>query len=135
MSSQRISRRGFLGHAALAGAAAAVVQAPQFVRGGRWFESASAQTADLLHDTYNGLLAFVVPGNDPYSAHQGVSAPEDGGVDAGASDALIATIHDLKDQRLFGIRQPRERRRKPAAGSRPAPGRSAERRRCPRSAG
>ena len=37
-------------------------------------------------------MAFVVPGHDPYSIAQGVSTEEPGGVDAGATDALIATI-------------------------------------------
>jgi hypothetical protein len=92
MPNQPMSRRGFLGQMALASAAAAVSQAPEFLRDGRWFASVSAQTGDLLHDTYNGLMAFVVPGHDAYSTHQGVATTEPGGVDAGAIDALIATI-------------------------------------------
>jgi len=77
---------------AFASAAAATLLSPEFLVGGRWFESASAQTVDSLHDTFNGLLAFVVPGNDAYSIAQGVSTVESGGVDSGAGDALIATI-------------------------------------------
>jgi hypothetical protein len=92
VTSKPVSRRGFIGQIALASAAAAVVQAPEFLTGGRWFGSVSAQTTDLVHDTFNGLLAFVVPGRDVYSVHQGVSNGDLGGVDAGATDALIATI-------------------------------------------
>ena len=45
-----------------------------------------------VHDTFNGLLAFVVPGSDTYSKHQGVSTAEAGGVDAGITDVLIASM-------------------------------------------
>ena len=45
-----------------------------------------------MHDTFNGLLAFVVPGSDTYSKHQGVSTAEPGGVDAGITDVLIASV-------------------------------------------
>jgi hypothetical protein len=77
---------------ALASAAVSLMRAPEFLRSGGWLEAAHAAGADLLHDTYNGLLAFVVPGHDAYSVAQGVSTEEPGGVDAGATDALIATI-------------------------------------------
>lgn len=87
-----ISRRGFIGHMAMASAAAAVVHAPEFLRGGTWFESVAAQSVDLVHDTFNGLFAFVVPGPDAYSIAQGVTANDPGGVDAGATDAFIATV-------------------------------------------
>jgi hypothetical protein len=89
-----VSRRGFLGNALLAGAATAVVQAQGFLAGRGWLAVAEAATPDLLHDTFNGLLAFIVPGPDPYSRHQGVSTPEPGGVDAGAIDVLIATLDE-----------------------------------------
>jgi hypothetical protein len=92
MKTPFVSRRGFLGNMALASAAATLMQAPEFLAGGRWFTAVQAATPDLLHDTFNGLLAFVVPGSDPYSVHQAVSTAEPGGVDAGASEALIATI-------------------------------------------
>jgi hypothetical protein len=92
MTDRSLSRRGFLGHMALAGAAAAVMRAPEFMRGGRWFEAAHAAPIDVVHDTFNGLLAFVVPGTDAYSHAQGVSSADPGGVDAGATDALLATV-------------------------------------------
>jgi hypothetical protein len=58
--------------------------------------SAPAETAtpDLLHDTFNGLLAFIVPGPDDYSVAQGVSTLEPGGVDLGVTDILIATLDE-----------------------------------------
>jgi len=51
-------------------------------------------TPDLLHDTFNGLLAFIVPGPDNYSVAQGVSTVEPGGVDIGVTDILIATLDE-----------------------------------------
>jgi hypothetical protein len=51
-------------------------------------------TPDLLHDTFNGLLAFIVPGPDDYSVAQGVSTVEPGGVDLGVTDILIATLDE-----------------------------------------
>jgi len=57
-----------------------------------WCETAHAATTDLIHDTYNGLIAFVVPGPDDYSVSQGVSTVEMGGIDTGVIDVLIGTI-------------------------------------------
>lgn len=48
---------------------------------------------DSIRDTLNALVAFVVPGPDPYSLAQGVSTPEPGGLDAGITDALIETLN------------------------------------------
>src|SRR5262245_16201531 len=87
-----VSRRGFLGQMTLASAAAAL--GPDFLRIDEWPATAHAAAVDYLHDTYFGLLAFVVPGNDAYSVHQGVATTEPGGVDAGSVDALIATIDE-----------------------------------------
>jgi hypothetical protein len=77
---------------ALASAAAMLAHSPGFLQSGTWSASVAAQTPDLVHDTFNGLLAFIVPGRDAYSVHQGVSNADPGGVEAGAIDALIATI-------------------------------------------
>jgi hypothetical protein len=89
-----VSRRGFLGQVTLASAAAALARMPGFLRGGEWMDTAHAAVADLLHDTYNGLVAFVVPGRDEYSVQQGVATSDPGGVEAGSVDALIATIDE-----------------------------------------
>ena len=87
-----ISRRGFIGNMAMASAAVAVMQAPEFLNDGCWARAAAAQGADLVTETFSGLLAFVVPGQDVYSVHQGVSTREPGGVDSGAAQSLLATI-------------------------------------------
>jgi hypothetical protein len=81
---------------ALASAAAAFARAatPLLLAHGGWTRAAEAASADVLRDTYNALLAFVVPGRDDYSLHQGVATAEPGGVESGAVDALIATIDE-----------------------------------------
>jgi hypothetical protein len=58
--------------------------------------AAHAAIPDSVRDTLSGLVAFVVPGPDVYSLAQGVSTTEPGGIDAGATSALIATLAQLK---------------------------------------
>jgi len=88
-TTMRVSRRSFLWSAALTSAAAALIHSG----GGRaWAQAAQPAAPDLIHDTFNGLLAFVVPGPDNYSIAQGVSTPEQGGVEASATDILLATL-------------------------------------------
>jgi hypothetical protein len=57
-----------------------------------WDNPAYAQSVDLVQDTFNGLVAFILPGNDPYSALQGETADGPGGIAAGATNALIANL-------------------------------------------
>jgi hypothetical protein len=88
-----LSRRRFLRHAGLTAAAMALLQAPQVLSGRGWIQPVYAADPDLVRDdTYNGLLAFVVPGSDPYSVDQGVSTEKPGGVDADITDVLIASM-------------------------------------------
>jgi hypothetical protein len=44
---------------------------------------------ELARDTFSGLIAFVVPGPDPYSVAQGVTTSAPGGIDAGAVEFLL----------------------------------------------
>jgi hypothetical protein len=86
------SRRTFLGSALWVGATTALLRAQEYLGARGWLDAARQASPDLPHDTFNGLLAFVVPGSDAYSVAQGVSTAERGGVDAGVLDVLIATI-------------------------------------------
>lgn len=52
----------------------------------------TASAAAFLEDTFNGVAAFVVPGNDKYSRHQRVSTNRPGGVDAQAGRAVRETV-------------------------------------------
>lgn len=87
----RKSRRSFLWSMTLASAGAALLHSGILTSAG-WAQAAEGAPPDLVRDTFNGLLAFVVPGADDYSVAQGVSMPEPGGVDAGATDVLLATL-------------------------------------------
>jgi hypothetical protein len=93
-SSKNISRRTFVGTAILVAAASAIVPARSFLGRRGWLEAVLRAGPDLVHDTFNGLIAFVVPGPDEYSLSQGVSTAEPGGVDAAVADALIATLDE-----------------------------------------
>ncbi len=90
----RPSRRDFLGNALAAAATAALIQVQPFLKIRGWLDTAEAATPDLTRDTFNGLLAFVVPGSDAYSIAQGVGTAEPGGVDANVADTLIATVDE-----------------------------------------
>lgn len=90
--SKSISRRSFVGNVALVAAASAILQARNSPGSRGWLEAAQAAGTDLVHDTFNGLLAFIVPGPDGYSVSQGVTTSEPGGVGAGVIDVLITTL-------------------------------------------
>jgi len=89
---QGVSRRSFLLNMGLLAAATALVQGAGVLSGRGWLAPAQAATTDVVHDTVNGLLAFIVPGPDEYSIAQGVSTLEPGGVDANVTDIFIATL-------------------------------------------
>jgi hypothetical protein len=88
------SRRNFLGHSLLLSAAAVFSQSAGFLGSRGWLAAAEAAPLDLVQDTFNGLLAFVVPGPDSYSHAQNHFTDEPGGVDAGVTDELIAMLDD-----------------------------------------
>jgi len=88
------SRRSFLGNMLLLSAAMAVARATDLLTSRGWIQAADVPDIDLLHDTFNGLLVFIVPGPDDYSVAQGVSTVEPGGVDEGVTEILIATLDE-----------------------------------------
>jgi hypothetical protein len=90
--SHGLSRRSLIERAGLAAAGAALAQLPWALEVKGLVEEARAQTANLTEDTLNGLVAFVTPGNDPYSAHQGDATDRPGGIGAGATPVLIANL-------------------------------------------
>jgi hypothetical protein len=75
---------------ASAGTVAGLSQA--LARAGLGTEAAAA-APDLITETFNGLVAFVVPGPDEYSVAQGVSTAEPGGVAAHAGEALVVGLN------------------------------------------
>lgn len=81
-----LSRRAFLRYSGLTAAVAALT--PEFIGRRGWLEAA-VLPPELVADTLNGLVAFIVPGPDAYSVHQDVSTSEPGGFDANTTPALI----------------------------------------------
>jgi hypothetical protein len=84
-----MSRRELLQRSALAGLAAALAPLPGLLGAGGLSGTALAQSADLTTDTLNGLLAFLVPGDDEYSTHQGQSTRRAGGVGANVVQTFV----------------------------------------------
>lgn len=84
-----VRRRTFLQSGLFAAAAVLLRSSPNF---DSLIEAAQAASIDLVHDTLNGLLAFVVPGPDVYSVGQGISTVEAGGVDAHVTEVLIESL-------------------------------------------
>jgi hypothetical protein len=87
-----LDRRQFLARVGALGAAAALFGPAAFK-----ISAASAQVspagqvlAELARDTISGLGAFVVPGDDPYSIAQGVTAVGPGAIGARNPDFLLA---------------------------------------------
>lgn len=93
-AARRTSRRRFLGNMLLVSAAVALARAMDLLTTRGWAQAAEVATPDLLHDTFNGLLAFIVPGPDDYSVAQGIRTVELGGVDLGVTDILIVTLDE-----------------------------------------
>lgn len=88
---QTISRRALVARAVAA--SGSLLAVPAVLERAGLIETAAAATFDLVTDTFNGLVAFVVPGPDAYSVAQGESTQEPGGIDAGATPALVAGLN------------------------------------------
>jgi len=88
-----LSRRELLERAsALAGGAVLLAGLPDALRIRGWLQDASAAAPNIVEETVNGLVAFVVPGRDRYSVAQGMKNAEAGGIEAGVTSALIETL-------------------------------------------
>jgi hypothetical protein len=88
-----VSRRQLLERAtALVAGAAVLDQLPHALRLQGWLEDAYAATPNVVQQTMNGLVAFIVPGRDRYSRAQGTTTKTPGGIEAGATPVLIRTL-------------------------------------------
>jgi hypothetical protein len=72
--------------------AAAAVLTPAVIAGRGWSPAAHAAPPDLVTDTFNGLVAFIVPGPDSYSVNQQVKTTTPGGIAADATAAVIFAL-------------------------------------------
>jgi hypothetical protein len=96
-----IKRGGLLGGVAILSA-----QLPAFIAQQGWLEKAEAQTPDVIRDTFNGLVAFVVPGPDEYSVAQGESSPTPGGIAAGGPATVMALFDGYVPLASTGLNLP-----------------------------
>ena len=88
-----VSRRELLRRATVLVAGAAVLEhLPRALRVQGWLEEAQAAGPDVVRETMNALVAFIVPGRDAYSRLQGTKSKTPGGIEAGTASALIRTL-------------------------------------------
>jgi len=88
-----VSRRELLERAtALVAGAAVLDQLLHALRLQGWLDDAYAATPNVVQQTMNGLVAFIVPGRDRYSRAQGTTTKTPGGIEAGATPVLIRTL-------------------------------------------
>jgi hypothetical protein len=73
-------------------AGAILVGIPDALRIRGWLDDAFAAGPSVVEETLNGLVAFVVPGRDRYSIAQGMRSAKAGGMEAGATLAVIETL-------------------------------------------
>jgi hypothetical protein len=87
-----LTRRTFLSRGVAAAGLAAVAQLPAALAPKGLVDQAAALDVDAVRDTFSGLAAFVLPGDDAYSVAQGVTSPGPGAVGAGAVTPFMATL-------------------------------------------
>jgi hypothetical protein len=88
-----LSRRELLERGtALAAGAVVLERLPHALRLHGWLEAAYAAAPNVVKETMNGLVAFVVPGRDRYSRAQGTKTKTPGGVEAGTTPVLMHTL-------------------------------------------
>jgi hypothetical protein len=97
-----VSRRQLLQRGALAGLAAALAQLPGLLGADGLSGTAEAQSDALTVDTFNGLMAFLAPGNDQYSTSQGQSTGRPGGVGANVVTTFIEDLDGFVPAFVFG---------------------------------
>jgi hypothetical protein len=97
-----LTRRRILQRAALTGLAAVLAPLPEILGPRGFVGVADAQSLDLRVDTFNGLVAFLVPGSDEYSKQQGQSTARPGGVAANAVETFIYDLDRYVPASVFG---------------------------------
>ena len=83
-----VTRRQFL---VRCGVLAALAEVPGLLALSKW-SPAHAESPDLVWDSLNGLVAFVLPGDDPFSVAQGQTAPGPGGVAGGTVEGVVSVL-------------------------------------------
>jgi hypothetical protein len=96
------TRRRLLQRGAVAGLAAALAPVADILGARGVVSAAEAQSPDLIADTFAGLFAFLVPGNEAYSRQQGQSTAGPGGVAANVVQTLIYDLDHYVPASVFG---------------------------------
>ena len=96
----QFTRRAFVHRAAVA---AALSQLPAFLDQHGLLEEALAAETDLVKDTLNGFMAFVLPGDDEYSKAQGEFAAGPGAIGAGTLGPLMTALDDFVPASVGGV--------------------------------
>jgi hypothetical protein len=76
----------------LLGLAAVLAQLPGVLAARGWLEDALAQGEDVVVETLSAFVAFILPGDDDYSAAQGTTTKEPGGIAAGTVPVFIRNL-------------------------------------------
>jgi hypothetical protein len=88
-----VSRRELLTRAtALVAGATVLDRLPHALRLQGWLEDVYAAGPNVVAQTLNGLVAFIVPGRDRYSRAQGTRSKTPGGIEAGTTAVLTRTL-------------------------------------------
>jgi hypothetical protein len=87
----------------MVGVAAFLAQLPGVLSAKGWLEDAYAQTGDVVTETLSALVAFILPGNDPYSEAQGTPTDEPGGVAAGTVPVFIRNLDAFVPVAIPGV--------------------------------
>ena len=87
----------------MVGVAAFLAQLPGVLAAKGWLEDAHAQSGDVVVETLSGLVAFILPGNDPYSEAQGTKTDEPGGIAAGTVDVFIRNLDAFVPVAIPGV--------------------------------
>jgi hypothetical protein len=89
---RELTRRDLIERGGALGVAAFVAQLPGVLAAKGWLEDAYAQSGDVVVETLSGLVAFILPGDDPYSEAQGTKTDEPGGIAAGTVPVFIRNL-------------------------------------------
>jgi hypothetical protein len=87
----------------MVGVAALLTQLPGVLAAKGWLDDAYAQTGDVVVETLSALVAFILPGNDPYSEAQGTPTNEPGGVAAGTVPLFIRNLDAFVPVAIPGV--------------------------------
>lgn len=101
MATDDLSRRAFLARIGVLGASATLLprctspdagSVSSALTLGALVDLLRPVLGDLSRDTWNGFVAFGLPGQDTYSRAQGTPRAEPGGIEAGGTDFLIDNL-------------------------------------------